>query len=98
MESKAAVLQDLNVLQRMVDMRITSLEGLRKEGSSGSGLIQHEIRTVEVSLLFFGLDLPDYLRCFVHNVISKRFLLVYFDGREVTCSYYRRSNWLRRKQ
>ena len=80
MESKAAVLQDLNVLQRMVDMRITSLEGLRKEGSAGSGLIQHEIRTVEVSLLFFGLDLPDYLRCFVHNVIPKRFLLVCFDG------------------
>jgi len=51
MESKAAVLQDLNVLQRMVDMRITSLEGLRKEGSSGSGLIQHEIRTVEGKLM-----------------------------------------------
>ena len=52
MESKDAVLQDLVVLQRMVDMRITSLEGLRNEGSSGSGLIKHEIRTVEVGLLF----------------------------------------------
>ena len=50
MESTAAVLQDLNTLQRMVDMRITSLEGLRKEESSSAGIIQLEIRTVEVCM------------------------------------------------
>lgn len=46
-----AVMQDLVMLQRMVDMRITSLEGLRKDGSSGSDIILHEIRTVEVRII-----------------------------------------------
>ena len=58
MDSPEAVLQDLHMLQRMIDMRITSLEGLRREESSASSLIQHEIRTVEVcsnfDLLSFG--------------------------------------------
>ena len=49
--STTAVMQDLVMLQRMVDMRITSLEGLRKEGSAGSDLILHEIRTVEVRII-----------------------------------------------
>eukprot|EP00795_Rhopilema_esculentum_P015396 gene15396-6635_t len=51
MDSPEAVLQDLHMLQRMIDMRITSLEGLRREESSASSLIQHEIRTVEGKLM-----------------------------------------------
>eukprot|EP00794_Sanderia_malayensis_P013863 gene13863-15311_t len=46
-----SVLQDLIVLQRMVDISITTLEGLRKENSSTSDLIQQEIKTVEGKLM-----------------------------------------------
>lgn len=70
MESpSASVLRDLDMLQRMVDISITTLEGLRRESSSGSDLIQQEIKTVEVCIASGTIYLGHTLRFFYLTLV-----------------------------
>lgn len=43
-----ALLNQLQMVQRMIDISATKLHSLRVEGATDTNLIQQEIRTVEV--------------------------------------------------
>lgn len=63
-------LQQCELVQNMIDISISSLEGLRTKCATSNDLTQKEIRTLEVSAaiyLFVYLFIPRLGACLLHQ-------------------------------
>lgn len=54
------LLNQLQMVQRMIDISATKLHSLRVEGATDTNLIQQEIRTVEVGDVYRGLKFGSF--------------------------------------